>query len=74
MPIGEVTVERLIEMLQKVEDKTQPMEIAIRQYNKSHPVAYTKIHNDNWLQQVHGKVRLTTNLPENMRTSVRKTV
>lgn len=69
-----VTVAQLIEKLQKIEDKTQPVEIAIRQYNKAYPVAYTEPHNDTHLTQVHNCVRIYTSLPENMRTSKRKTV
>ena len=39
------TVRELIAELEQIENKDSPIEVAIRQYNKAYPVAYTPILN-----------------------------
>lgn len=55
------TVQELIDELQKIEDKTAPIEIAIRQYNKAYPVTYTEIFKS--INYNGNKYRLYTSLP-----------
>lgn len=62
-----MTVEKLIEMLQKIEDKQAHVEVAISQYNKRYPVAYCDIHNPtyNRLQNNGKSHRIEISLPHN---------
>jgi len=55
------TVQELIDELQKIKDKNAPIEIAIRQYNKRHPVAYTGIFES--IGSNGNRYRLYTSLP-----------
>jgi hypothetical protein len=68
-----LTVKELIMRLQKIDDKRQPVKIAIRQHNKAYPIAYTEPFSSEHLDQVNGEVRITTSLPSNMHT-VKKAV
>lgn len=67
-----LTVQQLIDLLNKVEDKNKTVEIAVHQFNKAYPVAYTVPSNRDYLRQTDCSVRIGTWLPDNMRTSVRK--
>lgn len=69
-----MTVNELIAALQQIENKEQPVKIALRQYNKVSPVAYLNIKEG--FSQVWDTVRMTAWLPEGvdefMITSTRK--
>jgi hypothetical protein len=68
-----MTVQQLIDLLNKIEDKSKVMTIEINQYNKKYPVAYTAINCYNgYLDQRGNNVHLITWLPNEMRTSVKK--
>lgn len=38
-----ITVQELIDALNEIIDKSQPVEVAINQYGKAYPVAYCKL-------------------------------
>lgn len=57
-----MTVNELIAALQEIENKDQPVQIQVRQYNKASPVAYLDLKQG--LGQVWGNVRITAWLPE----------
>ena len=68
---NQMTVAELIEVLQKIEDKTQKIEIAVYQYGggSGYPVAYVPIDKNSqgisktFLNQVTGVVRIDAYLP-----------
>jgi hypothetical protein len=68
----------LIDMLMKIEDKTQTVEVAVKQYNKVNPVAHCEIFKPIWdvLQNNGHTHRIEIHLPDNdetfMITSKRK--
>jgi hypothetical protein len=43
-----MTVKDLKDLLNKIEDDSQEVEVSIGQANKRHPVAFCKIHNPLW--------------------------
>jgi hypothetical protein len=68
-------VSKLIELLQKVEDKEASVKVVIRQYNKRYPVHYGDVFSGtDYLTQVGGEVRIMTSLPDNMYTVSKKEV
>jgi hypothetical protein len=67
-----LTVRQLIEALERIEDKGQPVEIALRQYNKTYPVAYVPPFEHLTLSEAWGTVRIHAALPDNMRTMTLK--
>ena len=72
-----MTVQEMIDGLSKM-DPNAPIEIAIRQYNKAHPIAYQRIEKPTSeffpaIQTTHnGSVRINVSLPDDMRTSIRQ--
>jgi hypothetical protein len=60
-----MTVQRLIEKLQGIKDKSQEVEVSIGQYNKKYPVAYCPIYDDGFSGlQSNGKAhRIQIDLP-----------
>lgn len=73
-----MTVQRLINKLQNVEDKSKNVEVAVRTYTQRYPVAYCEIYENNYphLQEVSSDVRIEIHLPSDnktyMLTSIRK--
>lgn len=65
-----MTVNQLIEALSALDDSDKACEvyIAIRQYNKRYPVAYTPIISAGG-GSVHGQIRLVTTLPDKVYTA-----
>jgi hypothetical protein len=64
------TVDDLINALRAFSpDGTKPVEISLGQYNKKYPVAYMKIDS---LQSNGQDIRIVCSLPNDMRTSTRK--
>lgn len=61
------TVRELIAELEKIEDKDKPIEVAIRQYNKAYPVAYTPIFSS--LNFNGDTYRIYTSLPDRVYTA-----
>lgn len=59
-----MNVHQLIQALERIENKDKEIEVAIRQVNKAHVVEFAPIHNDEWLNQACGKVRIYATLPE----------
>lgn len=67
-----MTVQELIDLLNKIEDKNKTVLISIHTQTQRYPVAYTDIQKTNYLQQAGNEVRLYTCLPDNMHTVERK--
>ena len=67
-------VKRLIELLNKIENKDQPVVISVHTATQPWPVAYTEViaGDPDYLQQTGTEVRLMTWLPDNMHTVSRK--
>jgi hypothetical protein len=68
---NEMTVQDLINLLMKVENKTQVVRLAIHQSNKHYPIAYLKPLNVDYLQQAWNEVRILAWLPDGMFTATR---
>lgn len=66
-----MTVQELIDSLEKLENKDMPVRIAVMQYNKVNHVAVTKI---DLIRTWHGlqHLMLVSWLPDNMHTVTRK--
>lgn len=70
-----MTVNELISLLNKIENKDKRVEIEINQYTKRYPVAFTNIMNPvtgPYLFQVGEVVRIQTFLPEGMHVVTKK--
>ncbi len=67
-----MNVQELIDRLEKIEDKTQLMEVMVRQYTKAYAVAFCPVWDQDYFNQAHNRVRLVISLPDNMHTVVRK--
>jgi hypothetical protein len=66
-----MTVQELINVLNKIENKAQTVKIALHQYNKAYPVAYLDPWNEEYLNQAWEEVRISASLPDNMHTVTR---
>ena len=69
-----MTVNELIEKLNKIENKNQQVVISVHTATQRWPVAYTEViaGDPDYLQQTGTEVRLLTWLPDNMHTVERK--
>lgn len=68
-----MTVQELIDQLNKIEDKSKTVFISIHTNTQHYPVAYTTINPmSGFFQQTDREVRLFTWLPKNMHTVERK--
>lgn len=67
-----MTVEELIKLLNKIENKSQAIKIAVHQNNKAYPVAYLDPWNEKYLGQAWEEVRICASLPDNMYTITRR--
>lgn len=67
-----MTVQQLIDLLNKIEDKSKQVKISVHQYNKVYPVAYTNPSGHDYLEQNDATIRINTWLPDNMHTVERK--
>lgn len=68
-------VRQLIDLLQKIENKDDTVEVAIRQYNKVYPIHYGVISEPSPRLQSNGSShRIVVHLPDNMYTICRVTV
>lgn len=68
-----MTVQELIDQLQKIEDKSKHVEVAVHTNTQRYPVAYVNINPmSGYFQQTDRDVRLYVWLPNGMNTVQRK--
>lgn len=53
-----MTVQKLIDKLQKIEDKNAKIEVAVRTSNKAHPVAYCEVHENDYENLSYGRIEI----------------
>lgn len=61
-----MNVQQLIAALNKIEDKSQTVQIAVRVPTQRYPVDFCNIFNDEYLDQMGGRVTLYVSLKEGM--------